>query len=105
LKVKIEYGKNNRVTFKGLCHVLKESFKAFDESKVTKLSGSLSYNTIFSLEPLLIVIISLYVIFLGKEAIEGTIYQQLKGFVGTDSAKQLQDIIKNATISGKNRMT
>ena len=96
--------KNNRVSFKGLFHVLKESFKAFDDDKVTKLSGSLAYSTIFSLAPLLIVIISLCGIFLGKEAIEGTIYQQLKGFVGTDSAKQLQDIIKNATISGKSRM-
>gem|GEM_PF-3702348 len=43
-------------------------------------------------------------IFLGREAIEGKIYEQLKGFLGADSAKQLQDIIKNASISGNSKM-
>ncbi|MGZ5191596.1 MAG: YihY/virulence factor BrkB family protein, partial [Flavisolibacter sp.] len=40
-------------------------------------------------------------IFLGREAIEGSIYQNIEGFIGADSAKQIQDIIKNASISGK----
>ena len=40
-------------------------------------------------------------LFLGREAIEGQIYRQLVSFVGDDSAKQLQDIIKNASLSGK----
>ncbi len=92
-----------KVTFKGLFEVLKNAFSSFDDDKITKLSGSLAYSTIFSLGPLLIVIISLCSIFLGKEAIEGTIYQQLKGFLGADSAKQLQDIIKNAYTSGSSK--
>ena len=92
-----------KVTFKGLFEVLKNAFSSFDDDKITKLSGSLAYSTIFSLGPLLIVIISLCGIFLGKESIEGTIYQQLKGFLGPDSAKQLQDIIKNAYTSGNSK--
>lgn len=80
---------------------LKDSFKGFSEDKITKLSASLAYYTIFSLGPLLIVIIFLCSIFLGREAIEGTIYHHIQGFIGADSAKQIQDIIKNASISGK----
>jgi membrane protein len=54
--------------------------------------------------PLLIVVISLSGIFVGREAVEGKIYEQLSGFLGADAASQLQDIIKNAAISGKSKM-
>jgi membrane protein len=93
-----------RITVRGILGVLKNAFKGFSEDKVTKLSGSLAYATIFSLAPLLIVIISLSGLFLGREAIEGKIYQQLAGFVGSDTAAQLQEIIKNASVAGKGKL-
>ena len=86
---------------KGIGGLLKESFRGFSEYKVPKLSASLAYYTVFSLGPLLIVIIFLTSIFLGREAVEGSIYAQIQGFVGDDAAKQIQDIIKNASITGK----
>jgi membrane protein len=86
---------------KGAVGLAKETFKGFSENKVPKLSASLAYYTVFSLGPLLIVIIFLCSIFLGREAVEGTIYSQIQGFVGDDAAKQIQDIIKNASITGK----
>lgn len=80
---------------------LKDSFKGFSNDKVTKLSASLAYYTIFSLGPMLIVIIFLCSIFLGQEAAQGNIYDQVKSFIGPDAAGQIQTIIKNAAISGK----
>ncbi|MDB5249798.1 MAG: YihY/virulence factor BrkB family protein [Segetibacter sp.] len=90
-----------KVSLKGMWEVLKNSFTGFSDDKVTKLGGSLAYYTVFSLAPLLIVIISLCGMFLGREAVEGKIYGQLAGFVGSDTALQLQQIIKNASIQGK----
>ena len=90
-----------KFSLKGLWQVLKDSFKGFGEDKVTKLSGSLAYYTVFSMAPLLIMIIFLAGLFLGREAVEGKIYGQLTGFVGHDTAVQLQDMIKNASLSGK----
>ncbi|MEO6316709.1 MAG: YihY/virulence factor BrkB family protein [Chitinophagaceae bacterium] len=81
--------------------VLKNSFKGFVNDKVPKLSASLSYYMIFSMGPLLLVIITMCSIFLGREAIEGGIYRQLENFTGADTALQLQQIIKNASLSGK----
>jgi len=49
----------------------------------------------------MVVIISLCSIFLGREAVEGGVYKQLNNFVGSDTASQLQEIIKNASVSGK----
>ncbi len=86
--------------FKDIWKLLKDSFAGFSDDKVTKLSASLAYYTVFSMGPLLILIISLCGIFLGREAIEGEVYKQLEGFMGSDTAKSLQDIIKNAAISG-----
>jgi membrane protein len=93
-----------KITFKGIWEVLKNSFKGFSEDNVTKLSASLAYYTVFSLGPLLIVIIFLCSIFFKKDAVEGTIYGQMEKFVGGDTAAQLQEIIKNAAVSGDNTL-
>jgi membrane protein len=87
--------------FTGSWTVLKKSFAGFISDKVPKLSGSLSYYMIFSMGPLLLIIITLCSMFLGREAIEGGIYRQLEDFTGHDTAIQLQQIIKNASLSGK----
>jgi len=80
--------------------VLKNSFNGFLDNKVLKLSASLAYYTVFSLGPLLIVILFLCGKFLGRQAAEGGIYREIENFVGPDTAIQLQQIIKNASISG-----
>ncbi|SJZ98590.1 YihY/virulence factor BrkB family protein [Sediminibacterium ginsengisoli] len=90
-------------TFKNIWEVLKNAIDGFSDDKVTKLSGSLAYYTVFSMGPLLIVIISLCALFLGREAVEGRIYAQLAEFVGSDTAAQLQQIIRNASVSGKGK--
>ena len=95
---------HKKFSFKGFIEIFKNAFTGFSDDKVTKLSGSLAYYTVFSMGPLLIVIISLCGIFLGREAVEGKIYGQLAGFVGADTAAQLQEIIKNASLAGKSKV-
>lgn len=80
---------------KGLWKALKNAAIGFVDDNAFKLSAALSYYTIFALGPLLIIIISLAGIFFGKEAVQGRIYGQLTGLVGSSSALQIQDIIIN----------
>jgi membrane protein len=87
------------LSIKGIWEVLKEAVKGFSEDKVAKLGGSLAYFTIFSLGPLLIVVIFLSGLFLGQQAAEGTLFNQIRQLVGEGAASQLQEIIKNASIS------
>ena len=94
---------HKKISFKGIAKIFKAAFKGFGDDKLTKLSGSLAYYTVFSMGPLLIVIISLCGIFLGHEAVQGKIYGELAGFVGSDTAAQLQEIIKNASLAGKSK--
>lgn len=81
--------------------LIKRSGKGFSEDKVTKLSGALAYFTVFSFGPLLIIVIFLSGLFFGQEAAQGKVYDTLVGFLGADTASQLQKVITNAAISGK----
>lgn len=83
----------------GIGTLVKDSFKSFLDDKVPKLGGSLAYFTIFSIGPMLLVIIFLVGIFLGKQAVAGSLHQQMEQLVGTGAAQQIQEIIKNAAIS------
>jgi len=81
---------------------LKKSFTGFFNDKVPKLSGSLSYYMVFSMGPLLLILIAICGLFFGPDAVRGKIYGQLEEFVGSNTALQLQEIIKHAALSGKN---
>ena len=48
---------------------------------------------------MLIIVISVSNIFYGREAIEGTLYNQIAEFVGTDAALQIQQTIRGAALS------
>lgn len=81
--------------------ILKETFEGFMDNRALKLSASLSYYTVFSLAPLLLLMISLASVFLGKEAIQGQVFGEINGLIGNEAASQIQDVIKNTTLSGK----
>ena len=81
---------------KNILAVLKQSGIDFVDNSVPRMSAALSYYTLFSLAPVLLIVITVSGIFYGREAIEGTLFGQIKNFVGTDAAKQIQDIIRNA---------
>ncbi len=81
--------------------IFKQSVAEFLNDNCIKLSASLSYYTIFALGPMLIVIISFAGIFLGREAVEGKLYDQIKLLVGSAAAIQVQSIIANLQHSQK----
>jgi len=85
--------------------ILKAAFNGFMDDRALKLSASLAYYTIFSLGPLLLLLISLAGVFFGQEAIKGKVFGEINGLVGNDAAKQIQDIIKNLEMSGKSTIS
>jgi len=87
------------LSVKDIWQVLKQTFQDFGDLRITRMSAALAYYTVFSIAPMLIIIITLCDIFLGRDAIEGQIYGQIKSFVGSDAALQIQQLIRNATIS------
>ena len=80
-------------------NLFKSAGNGFIDDNAFKLAASLSYYTVFALGPLLIIIMSLTGVFFGKEAVQGKIYFQLNGLVGSEAALQIQEIIKNIQLS------
>lgn len=83
-------------------NLLKSTYNEFDNDNALKLSASLSYYTIFSLPPLLIIIMSFFSIFFGREAVTGKFFGQINGMVGNEAAFQIQETIKNIELTDSN---
>ena len=81
---------------------VKQVFSEFSGDNILKYSASLAYYTIFSIAPLLIVIMSVCGWLFGKDAIQGHVYSQIKGLIGSDAAIQVQETIKNIHYTGHN---
>jgi membrane protein len=74
-----------------------ETVKEFSRDQCFRLGAALSYYTVFSLAPMLIIVMAVAGFFLGDEAMRGEIYRELEGIIGTAGAAQIQDMVKAAT--------
>lgn len=79
----------------------KNLFAEFGKDGAVSLAAALAYFTVFSIAPMLVIVISVSGIFLGHEAVNGQLYEQLSGLLGTNTAEQIQEVVKNVYISGK----
>ena len=91
----------NKEYLKRLGKVIMTSFTSFSNDNGLKLSASLAYYTVFSIAPLLILIISLVGLVFKQDAVTNHIYPQIKHYVGAQAALQIQDMIKSLALSGK----
>lgn len=82
-------------------HFAKRIVTEYGKDNTFDLGASLAYYTIFSIVPLLLVVISVSGIVAGPDAVRGQVFGQLSGLVGPDTAAALQDMLGAAYISGK----
>src|SRR4051812_1509043 len=95
----------SKITIKNFWQLLKQAGGAFMKDKVPKLSASLSYYTMFSLGPVLLIVIFLARQFYGEDAINGVLFGQLRHLIGATAALQIQSLIQNAAITGSTLTT
>ncbi|MEA5608133.1 YihY/virulence factor BrkB family protein [Nodularia spumigena] len=74
-----------------------ETFKQWSEDKASRLAAALAYYTIFSIAPLLIIVIAIAGAAFGEEAARGEIVRQIGDLVGRDGAQFIETAIKNAS--------
>jgi membrane protein len=60
------------------------------------MGAALSYYTVFSLAPLLLIVIAVAGMVFGAEAARGQVMAQLSGLIGDAGAKGVQDLLANA---------
>jgi membrane protein len=65
------------------------------------MGAALAFYTMFSIAPLLLIVISVAGIFFGEEAARGEIYEQLQGLLGTPGALAVQGLLESVSRSGE----
>jgi membrane protein len=75
--------------------LIKETFAEWSEDKASRLAAALSYYTLFSLAPLLVIVIAIASLFLGDDAARGAINSQIDGMIGEQGAEAVEDMIQS----------
>jgi len=78
---------------KSIWSILKQTFSEFSEDNVLRLSAALAYYSIFSIGPLLAIIVGLAGLAFGSDSVRHQIEQQLKGMIGENSAKTVESMM------------
>ncbi len=73
--------------------LIKSAAAAWIDDYAPSMGAALSYYTIFSLAPLLLIVISVAGFFFGTDAVRGEIFGQLRGLMGDDAAKAIEAIL------------
>ena len=74
---------------------IKSVYSLFMSSDTFEKGAALAYYSVFSIIPILIVGISIFGIVLGEKAVEGDVFNSLKGVFGDKGATQIQTLILN----------
>ena len=73
--------------------LIKGAVSAWIEDYAPSMGAALSYYTVFSLGPVLLIVISIAGLIFGAEAARGEIFGQLRGLMGVDAAKAIEDVL------------
>lgn len=80
--------------------ILKETFTAWKEDKAARLAAALAYYMVFSLAPLIIIVLALIGMVYNQEEAGGYLIEQVGGLVGESGAEVIQGIVENASQPG-----
>ena len=80
--------------------------RSFGQDKGMKMSASLAYYAIFSVAPLLLIVIWLVGFLFGEyvegdQGVQGQVFAELTALFGESTALQIQDILKQISVSDR----
>lgn len=96
-------GKKERMGMKpkNLLEIFKQTFKEWNEDKAPRLAAALSYYTVFSLAPLLVLVIAITSFIIGNNVdIRNEIMRHLHGLVGPQGAEIVSTLIERNSQPG-----
>jgi membrane protein len=82
---------------KGAVPILKRTFSDFMDDDCMSLGATVAYYTVFSLPPLLLLLISIAGMVFGRQAVQHHIEEQISGLIGSGAAGQVQTMVQSAS--------
>jgi membrane protein len=83
-----------------LWRVTQAAVHAYIDGDRFTLGAALAFYTVFSIAPLLILVMAAAGLVFGREAVEGHIAAQIEGMIGHDGAAQIETMIKSTARPG-----
>ena len=77
--------------------LVKDTAAAWIDDYAPSMGAALSYYTVFSLAPMLLIVISVAGLVFGAEAAPREIFGQLRGLMGADAAKAVEDLLTSVS--------
>jgi membrane protein len=71
----------------------RETMTSWSDDYASSMGAALAYYTMFSIAPLLLIVISVAGLFFGEQAARGEILDQLEGLMGADGARAVQSLL------------
>lgn len=79
-----------------LFHLFVKAGKAWSDDYAPSMGAAISYYTVFSLAPLLVIVMAVAGAVFGREAVQGQIVAQLGGLMGQHGASVVQSLLASA---------
>ncbi len=73
----------------------KEAVNSWMDDYAPSMGAALAYYTMFSVAPLLLIVISVAGLVFGREAATGEIFEQLQGLMGAQGAEAIQSLLQS----------
>lgn len=80
-------------TFKQWLSLCKQAVQSWSDDYAPSMGAALSYYSVFSMAPLLLIVISVAGLVFGEEAARGELFGQLAGLMGADAARTLETLL------------
>jgi membrane protein len=80
-----------------LWSMARESVSAWVDDFAPSMGAAIAYYTMFSMAPMLLIILAIAGFFFGREAASDQLYAQIGGLVGDDSARAIQGLVDSAS--------
>lgn len=80
---------------KTLISLFKAVYKRYNASNAFQMGAAMSYYTVFSLLPILVLVLGILSFFFGESAVNGEFYTQFKSIIGEEATLTLEGLIKN----------
>jgi len=80
-----------------LAHVMKKAADGWIDDHAQSMGAALSYYTVFSIAPLLLIAISVAGLVFGREAAQGAVVDQLQMLMGDSGARAIEGLLRNVS--------
>ena len=84
------------MTPKHFLRLMRKAISAWQDDYAASMGAALSYYTLFSITPLLIIVIAIAGLFFGADAVRGEILVQLSDLLGQEGARAIDAMLQSA---------